>query len=262
MVLLSFTEKMIFLKQLGVNFKMSTKLIHMASRCKTFCSNIVYIKMYKRYPLKYQYFIHRKYQSSFKEIDTDSDNEDITDIRNIRNIILPNNDDPLTTQISECKSLQEIFYLLQHNSNQLNWKNISMALAMVREFQLIYYRVFVFEKNLDCINNIPVNNFDNILTNEDFLNLLNLINNHHMFMNIQCLSYCILCLHKIGINKNSIVNLNLSHRLKTKLINTPIEEIQPCVLSRFTVSVVGRRDLSGLYILSDIWPLVLNKISM
>ncbi|VVC40572.1 RAP domain,FAST kinase-like protein, subdomain 2 [Cinara cedri] len=259
---------MIFLKQFGVNLLISTKLAHMTLRYKTIYSNTLYFKLYKqnhlKLPLIYQH-LHRKYcyQTSYKGDDTDSDSEDIINVRDIKNVILPHSDDALTTQIGDCKSLQDIFDLiLQDNNSQLNWKNISMAIAMVRELQIIYYRVCLYEKNLHCSNITPTENFENILTNENFLKLLDLIDKHYKFMNIQCLSYSILCLHKIGVHKNSIVNQNLLYWLKTVLTNTPIEEIQSCVLSRFTVSVVGRRDLSGLYILTDIWPIVLKKIAL
>lgn len=258
---------MIFLKQFGTTLKMSTKCIHMTLRYKRIYSNAFYVKLHKKNPLELPFInqhLYRKYcyQSSFKGEDTDSDSEDIVNIRDIKNIILPNVDDPLTMQISECKSLQDIFDLLEHNSNQLNWKNISMAIAMIRELQIIFFRVCLYEKNVDSSKLIPADNFENILKNENFLNLLDLIDSYHMFMNIQCLSYTMLCLHKIGVHKNSTVNQNLSHRLKTVLSCTPIDEIEPCVLSRFTVSVVGRRDLSGLFTLTTIWPIVLNKISM
>lgn len=256
---------MILLKRIGMNLKISTKFIHMITRHKTINYNQTYIKFYKICSLKLTYpyhNLHRKYcDHYFKDDYTDSESEDLEYKRNIKNIILPNNDDELTIQISECKSLQDIFELLKHNNDQLNWKNISMALAMIRELQIMYYRICMSEK-IYYLNTVHKNNnFENILTNYDFLNLLNLIEKHYKFMNIQCLSYSILCLYKIGININYIINQKLSERLKKMLMTTPVEEIQSCVLSRFTVSLVSHRNLSNLYILKDIWPIILNKLS-
>lgn len=251
-------------KQLGTNLKISTKIIHMKTTYKIINSNAVCTNMYEINPLKlvfpFQQF-HRKYCfHSFREDETDSDAEDIEQKRDIKNIILLDNNDTLATKISECKSLQDIFDILQNNNNQLNWKNISMAIAMVRELQIIYYRVCMFEKNLNSYIT-PEDSFENILTNNDFLNLLNLMEEHFKFMNVQCLSYSLLCLHKIGVDINCIVSKKLSNRLQTILMTTPVEEVETCILSRFTVSIVSHRDLMGLYILKDIWPIVLEKLS-
>lgn len=256
---------MILLKQLCTKFKMSTKCIHMTTRYKSRHSKEIYIKFDEMNPLKltipYQH-LQRKYCfNSFKGDPSDSDSEDSEYKRDIKNIILPNNDDILTTQISECQSLQEVFKLLQLNKNQLNWQSISMAIAMVRELQIIYCRIYAYDKHLNFSNIIAEDNFEKILTNDDFLNLLSLMEKHIDFMDIQCLSYSLLCLHKIGVDVNYTVNQKLSQRLKNILITTPIEEIQSCVLSRFTVSTASRRDLSGVYILKDIWPIILNKMS-
>lgn len=255
---------MTFLKQIGINLKMSTKLIHMASRHKTISFYSTCNTFYELSPLKlafpYQY-VYRRYCYSFKSDDTDSDNEDNEYKRDIKNLILPNTNDLLAIKISESKSLHNIFELLQLNKSQLNWKNITMAIAMIRELQILYYRVFLYEKNLNCNNINLENNFENILTNDDFLNLLSLLEKHHLFMDIQCLSYSVLCLHKIGIDLNHTVNQTLSLRLKEVLMTTPVKELQSCVLSRFTVSTVSQRDLFGLYILKDIWPIILKKLS-
>lgn len=257
---------MILLKQLGMNLKISTKFIHIITRFKSINYNQTCIKFYEICSLKLTYpshNLHRKYcDRYFKDEDyTDSESEDIDYKRNIKNIILPNNDDTLAIKLNECKSSQEIFELLKHNNDQLNWKNISMALAMIRELQIIFYRVCMLKKNIN-LNTIHINNnFENILTNYDFLNLLNLIEKHYKLMNIQCLSYSILCLHKLGINFNYIINQKLSERLKIMLKSTPIEEIQCSVLSRFTVTIVNNKNLSNIYILKDIWPIILNKIS-
>lgn len=252
---------MILYKQLCQHFKVSTKFIHM--RYKILNSSSILFKLDKcssKFIFPYQ-FIHRKYCYHFyKGDDTDSDNEEIEHKRDIKNIILPNNDDLLSTKISECKSLQDIFNILQNNNNLLNWKNISMAIAMVRELQIIYYRVYMYEKSLDCSNNISENTFESIITNDDFLNLLNLIENHYMFMNLQCLSYCVLCLHKIGIDVNSSLHQALTQRLKLLLINSPVEEIQSCILSRFIVSIISHRNLSGIYAIKDIWPIILKRL--
>lgn len=240
--------------------KYSTKFISLISRYKITNSDANCTKLCGSIPLKlvpYQYF-YKSYHS-FKGDDTDSDTEDTEIKRDIKNIILPNYDDMLVTKINESKSLQDIFDLIQHNSNQLNWKNISMAIAMVRELQIIYYRVCLYEKNLDY-STISEDCFKNILTNHDFLNLLNLIEKHHEFMDIQCLSYSLLCLHKIGVDINSVVNQKLSLRLKKLLMSTPVEEIQSCVLSRFIVAIISHRDLSGLFILKNIWPIILKKM--
>lgn len=118
----------------------------------------------------------------------------------------------------------------------------------------------MYEKYLESSNVISEDCFKNILTNNDFLNLLNLIENHYEFMDIQCLSYSILCLHKIGVDINCVVNQKLTMRLKKILMSTPVEEIQSCILSRFIVSIVSRRDLAGLLILKDILPIVIKKI--
>lgn len=255
---------MTFLKQLSTKFKMSTKFIHMTTRYKSKYTKVMYIKCYKINPLKltipYQHLQKMYYYYYFKGDPSDSDSEDFEHKRDIKNIILPNNDDTLTTQISECQSLQEVFELLQLNKNQLNWKSISMAIAMVRELQIIYTRIYTYEKNLEY-SNIAEDNFENILTNDDFLNLLSLMEKHLKFMDIHCLSYSILCLHKIGVDIKYTVNQKLSQKLKNILITTPVEEIQSCVLSRFIVSIASRRDLSSVYILKDIWPIVLNKLS-
>lgn len=229
----------------------------MTTRYNTF--NVNSISSLK-FTFPYQH-LHKKYCfHSLKEDSTDSDNEEVDYKRNIKHIILPHTDDKLTVEISECKSLQNVFELIQQNDGELNWKNVSMAIAMVREFQIIYYRICLYEKNLNSTNIIPENNFENILTNDNFLHLLDLVEKHYEHMDIHCLSYSLLCLHKIGIDKNCTVYEKISQRLKTMLINLPAKEIPPSVLSRFTVSVINRKNLSGLYILKDIWPIILKKI--
>lgn len=259
-----FSGKMTIFKQFGTNLKIYTKIIHMKTRHKTINYNAFCTKLYQTNPLKLVFPLqqfHRKYCfHSFRGDETDSDTEDIEQKRDIKNIILLDNNDTLAIKISECKSLQDIFDILRNNNNQLNWKNISMAIAMVRELQIIYYRVCMFEKNLNSYIT-PEDSFENILTNNDFLNLLNLMEEHYEFMNIQCLSYSLLCLHKIGVDINCTVSNKLSYRLQKILMTTPVEEIEPCILSRFTVSIVSHRDLLGLYILKDIWPIVLKKLS-
>jgi len=204
---------------------------------------------------------NRKYCYDHFKDDSDSDNEDFVNKRDIKNIILPNNDDILTVQINECESLQDIFYLLQHTNHQFNWKNISMAIAMVRELQIMYYKVCMYEKNLDTSNIIIDDRFESILTNDDFLNLISLIEKHYEFMDNHCLSYCLLCLYKLGVSPNNTVQQKISQRLSKILMNSPVEEIEPCILSRFIVTIVNRRDLVGLYIIKDIWPIILKKIS-
>ncbi|XP_022168362.1 FAST kinase domain-containing protein 1, mitochondrial isoform X1 [Myzus persicae] len=256
---------MILFKRLGTNLKITNKVIHMKTRYKTINYNTVCTNFYEINPLKsvipIQQF-HRKYCfHSFRGDETDSDTEDIEQKRDIKNIILADSNDTLATKISECKSLQDIFDILRDNNNQLNWKNISMAIAMVRELQIIYYRVCMFEKNLNSYIT-PEDSFENILTNNDFLNLLNLMEEHYKLMNIQCLSYSLLCLHKIGVDINCTASKKLSNRLQKILMTTPIEDIEPCILSRFTVSIVSHRDLLGLYILKDIWPIVLKKLNL
>ncbi|CAI6366545.1 unnamed protein product [Macrosiphum euphorbiae] len=256
---------MTIFKQFGTNLKIYTKIIHMKTRHKTINYNAFCTKLYQTNPLKLVFPLHqfhRKYCfHSFRGDETDSDTEDIEQKRDIKNIILLDNNDTLAIKISECKSLQDIFDILRNNNNQLNWKNISMAIAMVRELQIIYYRVCMFEKNLNSYIT-PEDSFENILTNNDFLNLLNLMEEHYEFMNIQCLSYSLLCLHKIGVDINCTVSNKLSYRLQKILMTTPVEEIEPCILSRFTVSIVSHRDLLGLYILKDIWPIVLKKLNL
>lgn len=256
---------MIFLKQLRVHLKISTKYLHMVTRYKTVNSNAIHMKFneFGSLKLKFPYQnIHRNYNINiYKEDEADSDTEDIENKRDIKNIVLPNSEDSLALQISECKSLQQIFDLLQNNNNQLNWENISMAIAMIRELQIIYYRVCMYDKNLNFSNNIPMDNFENILTNNSFLNLLNVMEKHYNSMNLQCLSYSILCLHKIGIDINSTIYQKLTLRLKELLLKTPVEQIQSNILSRFTVCVVNHRNLSGLYILKDIWPKILKRLS-
>lgn len=254
---------MTLFKLFGTNLKITTKIIHMTTRYKIKNYNAVYTKFYEINALKLVFPLqsfHRKYCfTSFRGDETDSDSEDIEQKRDIKNIILQDNNDILAIKISECKSLQEIFDLLKNNKNKLNWKNISMAIAMVRELQIIYYRVCMFEKNLNSYIT-PEYSFENILTNNDFLNLINLMEEHYEFMNIQCLSYSLLCLHKIGVDINSTVSLKLSHKLQKILMVTPVEEIESCILSRFIVTIVSHRDLLGLYILKDIWPIILKKM--
>lgn len=255
---------MSFLKQYGTCLKYSTKIISSITRYKTTSSNVNCFKTNESIPLKLIFPHQNLYRSchSFKGDDSDNEeNEDIEFKRDIINIILPNYDDVLATKINESKSLQDIFDLIENNNNQLNWKNISMAIAMIRELQIIYYRVCLYEKNLDNYSSISEDCFKNILTNHDFLNLLNLTEKHYKFMDIQCLSYSLLCLHKIGVDINSTVNQKISLRLKKLLMSTPTEEIQSCILSRYIVAIVSRRDLSGLFILKDIWPIVLKKMS-
>lgn len=248
---------MIFLKRLGMNSRKLTKFILMTTRCKTINLNSI---SSLKFIFPYQH-LHKKYCfHSFKDDGTDSDNEDIDYKRSIKNIILPYNNDKLTIKISECKSLQNVFVLLKQNDNELNWENVSMAIAMVREFQMMYYRIYLYEKNLNFSNVITENDFENILTNDSFLNLLGLIEKHYEFMDIHCLSYSLLCLHKIGVDKNFAICQKISLRLKTMLINLPVKEIPSCALSRFTVFIVSHRNLSGLYILKDIWPIILKKI--
>lgn len=246
-----------------MNLKMSTKLICMVTRHKIISFHSTWNTSYGLNPLKLAFpcqYLHRKYCYSFKSDDTDSDTDDSEFKRDIKSLVLPKANDLLTTKISESKSLLDIFELLRHNKSQLNWENITMAIVMIRELQLIYYRVCMYEKNLNNSNIILENNFDNILKNDDFLNLLSLIEKHHLSMDIQCLSYSILCLHKIGVNLNCTVNQTLTLRLKEVLMTTPIKEVQSCILSRFTVSTVSQRDLSGLYILKDVWPRILEKL--
>lgn len=259
----SLTGKMTLFKLFGTNLKITTKIIHMTTRYKTKNYNAVYTKLYEINALKLVFPLqqfHRKYCfHSFRGDETDSDSEDIEQKRDIKSTILQDNNDMLAIKISECKSLQEIFDLLQNNKNKLNWKNISMAIAMVRELQIVYYRVCMFEKNLNSYIT-PEYNFENILTNNDFLNLINLIEEHYEFMNIQCLSYSLLCLHKIGVDINSTISLKLSHKLQKILMITPVEEIESCILSRFIVTIVSHRNLLGLYILKDIWPIILKKM--
>lgn len=254
---------MTLFKQLGTNLKITSKIILM-TRHKSINSIAIFTKFFGINPLKSAFPLqqfHRKYCFNyFKGDESDSDTEDVDQKRDIKNIILPDNNDILATQISECKSLQDIFDLLQNNNNQLNWKNISIAIAMVRELQIIYYRVCMFEKNLNSYITTE-DSFENILTNNDFLNLLNLMEEHYKFMNIQCLSYSLLCLHKIGVDINCTVSKKISNRLQKILMTTPVEQIESCILSRFTVSIVSHRDLFGLYILKDIWPIVLKKLS-
>lgn len=251
---------MIFLKQLRIHLKISTKYIQMVTRYKTINSYAIRRKINE---LQFPYQpIHKNYSYNiYKEDEADSDTEDIENKRDIKNIVLPNSNDTLAIQISECKSLQQIFDLLQHNNSRLNWENISMAIAMIRELQIIYYKVCMYDKNLNFSNNIPKDNFENILTNDSFLNLLNGMEEHCYSMNLQCLSYSILCLHKIGIDINSTIYQKLTLRLKELLINTPVEQIQSSILSRFTVCVVNHRNLSGLFILKDIWPKILKRMS-
>lgn len=242
--------------------KYSTKIISLITRYKTTKSNVNCFKLCGSIPSKLVFPHQHLYRSchSFKGDDSDSDNEDIEFRRDIKSIILPNYDDILATKIHESKSLQEIFDLIQNNNNQLNWKNISMAIAMIRELQIIYYRVCLYEKNLDNYCSITEDCFKHILTNHDFLNLLNLTEKHYEFMDIQCLSYSLLCLQKIGVDINSAFNQKLSLRLKKLLLSTPVEEIQTCVLSRYIVAIVSRKNLSGLLILKDILPIILKKI--
>lgn len=260
-----FTENMTFLKQLGMNIKTSTKFIHVLTRNKAIHLYTTCSQLYKTSPLEFVFpyqHLHKKYCfQSFKGDESDSDGEDIEYRRDIKNIILPNNDDMLTTEISECKSLQEIFELLKCKNNQLNWKNISMAIAMIRELQITYYRVCLLEKNLNCSNLPAENSFKNVLTNTDFLNLLNLLEIHYECMDIQCLSYSLLCLHKIGVDVNCIVYQKLIQKLSKILITSPAEDIESCILSRFTVSIASQRDLSSLYILKEILPVILKRIS-
>jgi len=258
------TGKMILFKRLGTNLKIITKITHMKTRFKTTNYNAVCTKLYEINSLKLvfplQQFLRKYCFNSLRGDETDSDTEDIEQKRDIKNIILLDNNDIIAIKISECKSLQDVFDILRNNKNKLNWKNISMAIAMVRELQILYYRVCMFEKNLNSYI-IPEDSFENILTNNDFLNLLNLMEEHYKFMNIQCLSYSLLCLHKIGVDINCTLSKKLSYRLQKILITTLVEELEPCILSRFTVSIVSHRDLSGLYILKDIWPIVLKKLS-
>jgi len=259
----SLIGKMTLFKLFGINLKITTKIIHMTTRYKTKNYNAVYTKLYEINTLKLVFPLqqfHRKYCfQSFRGDETDSDSEDIEQKRDIKSIILQDNNDILAIKISECKSLQEIFDLLQNNKNKLNWKNISMAIAMVRELQIIYFRLCMFEKNLNSYIT-PEYNFEKILTNNDFLNLIHFMEEHYEFMNIQCLSYSLLCLHKIGVDINSTVSLKLSHKLQKILMITPVEEIESCILSRFIVTIVSHRDLLGLYILKDIWPIILKKM--
>jgi len=261
LVFILLQKKMKYLKQLNICFKMSTKCIHMVTRRYKYINSYAVCKINS---LKSSYScqqFNRKYcYDNFKD-DSDSDNEDFVNKRDIKNIILPNNDDILTVQINECESLQDIFDLLQHTNHQFNWKNISMAIAMVRELQIMYYKVCMYEKNLDTSNIIMDDRFESILTNDDFLNLISLIEKHYEFMDNHCLSYCLLCLYKLGVSPNNTVQQKISQRLSKILLNSPIEEIEPCVLSRFIVTIVNRRDLVGLYIIKDIWPIILKKIS-
>lgn len=254
---------MAFYKKLGINLKISTKFIQM-TRYKVTYSNAVFIKLNGisqfKWSYPYQHLCKNYCYHSFKGDDSDSDGEDIEYKRDIKNLILPNHDDTLTVKISECKSLQDIFDLIRYNNDLLNWKNVSMAIAMIRELQIIYNRVCMYEKNLNCSNTTSENNFENILTNTDFLNLLNLIKKHYKFMDLQCLSYSILCLHKIGVDMNCIINQTLSHRLKNLLITTPIKEVQSCMLSRYTVTIVSRRNLSDLCSVKHIWPIIIKKM--
>lgn len=256
-----FCSIMKFFKPLCIHFKIPTNCIRIATRYKTINLYRTYNQLHKISPSKLSFSyqnLHRKYCFSYYKEDSDSENEENENKRDIKNVILPNIEDTLATQISECKSLQNIFDLLQHNVNQLNWKNISMAIAMVRELQIIYYRVYMFERNLQYFNTMEKNNFENILTNNDFLNILNLIEKNYEFMNIQCLSYTLLCLHKLEVN--STINKKISERLNQKLLATPIEEIEFCILSRYIVSFVDRKDLSALFTIKNIWPIILKKM--
>lgn len=258
-----FYRNMQFFKPLCMRFKTSTKLVCSVRRLKTVRLYETWYQLHKINPLKitcpYQN-LHRKYCfDSFKVDDSDSDNDESEHRRDIKNIVLPNTNDTLATKICECKSLQNIFDLLNHNIEQINWKNVTMAIAMVRELQLIYYQINTHERNLVRINITHKDNFENILTNANFLNLLNLIEKHYEFMDIHCLSYCLLCLQKLGIN--CTINKKLSQRLSKILITSPIEEIKPYILSRFIASIVSHKDLSTLNTIKDVWPVVLKKMS-
>lgn len=254
---------MTLFKHLGTNIKFSIKFIYI-TRYETKKFNSIYNKFYERSPLKlilpHQY-VNRKYCYHFKVDDTGCDNEDVDYRCEIKNYIFPYNNDALATKISESKSLQEVFELIRHNEDQLNWKNISMGMAMVRELQIIYNKVYMYEKSFNCSNIVRENNFENILTNDDFLNLLDLMDKHCKFMNINCLSYNILSLHKIGVDLNCTIYQKLLQRLKILIMTTPVEEIECCILSRFTISIMNHRKLTSLYTVKDIWPIILKKLS-
>lgn len=252
-------------KQLDMIFKISTKLIHRTKNYNTINFFTNYNQLYKIRHLKQAlpyHHLHRKYCFYyFKGDDSDSEGDDIDQKRDIKNIILPNTDDILTIKMSECNSLQDIFVLLKNKNDQLNWKHISMAIAMIRELQIIYYRIYLFEKNLN--SDIPAeNSFENIVTNIDFLNLLNLIEKHYEFMSIQCLSYSLLCLHKIGVDMHCTTIEKLSQRLNNMLVTIPLEQIDFCILSRYVVSIASYKNLKSVYNLKNIWPIILKKISM
>lgn len=251
-------------KQFGMIFKMSTKLTHRMKNCNSINFYINYNQFYKIRPLKraipYQH-LQRKYCFHyFKGDDSDSESEDIDHKHDIINIILPNMDDVLTIKIRECNSLQDIFVLLRNKDDQLNWQHIAMALAMIREFQIIYYRICLFERNLNSSDIPAKNSFENIVTNIDFLNLLNLIEKHYEFMNIQCLSYSLLCLYKIGVDMHCTTIEKLSQKLNNMLVTIPVEKIDSCILSRYVVSLTSYKNLKSVYNFKNIWPIILKKI--
>ncbi|XP_050530459.1 uncharacterized protein LOC126899510 isoform X2 [Daktulosphaira vitifoliae] len=222
------------------------------------------LKLYKKKNLMnlilpFQYINKKYFCHSFKD-DSDSDNEDFEHKRNIKAIILPNNDDLLINKIYESNSIQDVFDLIHSNNDCIDWKSISMALAMIREFQIIYFRVCMLDKNLNTSKSTYTENFENILSNFEFLNLLQLLEENYEYMNEQCLSYCLLCLHKLGVNSQFQVNQKLSLRLKHMLMSANIDDLNSNILSRFTVAIVSRRDLTSLYMLKDVWPLILKKL--
>ncbi|XP_050441714.1 FAST kinase domain-containing protein 1, mitochondrial [Adelges cooleyi] len=249
---------MSFYKHIGFNLSYIGRCFQLARYKYTSC------KFYGRSnPLKLTFpcqHVYRRYCfQSFKD-DSDSDTEEVEFKRNIKSLILPEEDDPLIAKICESNSVQEIFDLIRINEEQLNWKNISMALAMIRELQIIYFRVYMYEKNLNCSELSSKENFENILTNPEFIKILNLLEENYEQMNNQCLSYCVLCLYKLGVETYFQTYEKLIHRLKNVLISTPVEEINTCILSRYTVAIVSRRDLSSVFMLKDIWPIILKKL--
>lgn len=171
-----------------------------------------------------------------------------------RNLLYPTSDDEIINKLKLCESSKEIFKIID-KPESCSPQQLAQAVLVLRYFSLFVEAAQEYNyKYLDELQN----DFNVTISSPSFTSLVNSVIFFSTQMTLEELSFCLLNLCRLNVDKEKLTKLitNFENIFK----NTEKNAVPISCLTRFCISVRKFDNIWSLYTFLDILPLLLQKL--
>ncbi|KAF5301434.1 hypothetical protein FQA39_LY02163 [Lamprigera yunnana] len=172
----------------------------------------------------------------------------------VKNIIFPNSTDPLIHKLNSCKSMQEVFDVIEEKWGEMGHGHITQAVLVLWDL----YKVFLFTQHLQFVHEShpTLQDYVHRLNNHpSFRKLIELAKEKHDEFDANSIGAFLLYINKMGTT--------LDHEFANFFLQVPkllYPSISLSALSRIITAVRVEPNISSLFTILNAVPIILNKL--